>query len=81
MLGRRPLNRETATDGARGTPRAVQCPLCGARFDRGQSEACAHCPKLLRSCGMVACPQCFHEFPVAMDGEGRRGHGWPEGAR
>ncbi len=43
--------------------REVQCPLCGNRFEVAEGEACRYCPKLFRSCGMVACPRCSHEFP------------------
>ncbi|MGO9410186.1 MAG: hypothetical protein ACLQCB_05465 [Spirochaetia bacterium] len=60
MWGKR--SRESA---AAETPQrtvTVQCPLCGNRFDPAQSQACAHCPKLFRSCGMVVCPRCSHEF-------------------
>ena len=52
--------------GAREAPaqvREAQCPLCRNRFDPAQSAACAHCPRMFRSCGMVVCPRCSHEFP------------------
>lgn len=42
----------------------VQCPLCGNRFEQRESAACAYCPRLFRSCGMVVCPRCSHEFPA-----------------
>jgi hypothetical protein len=48
--------------GTPATAQQVQCPLCGNRFDPSESQACAHCPKLFRSCGMVVCPRCSHEF-------------------
>ncbi|RJQ50992.1 MAG: hypothetical protein C4521_12935 [Actinobacteria bacterium] len=41
----------------------VQCPLCGNRFEPVEAEACKYCPKLFKSCGMLACPNCSHEFP------------------
>ncbi|HVO38233.1 MAG TPA: hypothetical protein VMV03_04310 [Spirochaetia bacterium] len=64
MFRRRSPNGETAQTGRTQAPQTVQCPLCGARFDRAQSMACAHCPRPFRSCGMVVCPRCSHEFPV-----------------
>jgi DNA-directed RNA polymerase subunit RPC12/RpoP len=43
----------------------VRCPLCGNRFDEGEGPACVYCPRPFRSCDMVACPRCGHEFPRA----------------
>ena len=64
MFARRSPDREPPIGRALESPQLVQCPLCGTRFDRAQSPACAYCPKLFRSCGMVVCPRCSHEFPV-----------------
>lgn|GEM_PF-2708053 len=50
------------TEAAAGTMQQVQCPLCGNRFNPDESQACASCPRLFRSCGMVVCPRCSHEF-------------------
>jgi len=44
-------------------PKTAQCPLCGNRFEIAEAAACAHCPKLFKSCGLVMCPRCTHEFP------------------
>ncbi len=43
--------------------REVQCPLCGNKFKIIESPACQYCPMIFRSCGMVSCPRCGHEFP------------------
>jgi len=64
MWGRRKGHVAVTGAGAGGsaTRRQAQCPLCGNRFDPAESVACAHCPRMFRSCGMVVCPRCSHEF-------------------
>ena len=65
MWLRRQGEKKAGTSGRSVSPpqaREVQCPLCGNRFDPAESEACAHCPRLFKSCGMVVCPRCSHEF-------------------
>lgn len=49
--------------GEKPAPEPVQCPLCGNRFEAAANEACQYCPKFFRTCGMVMCPRCSHEFP------------------
>ncbi|MDP2766807.1 MAG: hypothetical protein Q8O41_05080 [Candidatus Methanoperedens sp.] len=39
-----------------------RCPLCGARFDTGESKGCTACPGFMK-CGLILCPNCGHEFP------------------
>lgn len=54
--------KQETTKGPTTRPEA-QCPLCGCRFEPGENPACAQCSKLFRSCGLVMCPNCGHEFP------------------
>ena len=53
---------ETAAKGPPTESVTLQCPLCGSHFSEDQGVACKYC-RLFRSCGMVACPRCGHEFP------------------
>lgn len=41
--------------------RSLQCPMCGGRFDRGNTPCHRGCP-LGRWCELVCCPTCGHEF-------------------
>ncbi len=40
---------------------AIQCPLCGKRFQPGEAAACGSC-LLAAKCGRVMCPNCSYEF-------------------
>ncbi len=40
---------------------ALQCPLCGKKFQRGEAVACSSC-LLAAKCGLVMCPNCSYEF-------------------
>ncbi len=42
---------------------AIQCPLCGKRFQPGEAVACGSC-LLAAKCGLVMCPNCSYEFPA-----------------
>jgi len=57
-----PETRAGGSEAAADSARQVPCPLCGNRFDPMEGRACAACPRLFRSCGMVVCPRCGHEF-------------------
>ncbi len=70
MSGKERKEAERTPDETHGPEKAaepagseVQCPLCGCRFEPGENPACAYCPKVFRSCGLVMCPNCSHEFP------------------